>query len=68
MASYIEPSKMILQKLNGYLDDYSYLINSLIDIFEITSDAYFLDMAQKIANYMIEHFWNDTEKIILLYI
>ncbi|MDC0202891.1 thioredoxin domain-containing protein [Candidatus Nitrosopelagicus sp.] len=49
-------------KLNGYLDDYAYLVNSLIDVFEITSDAYFLDMAQKIANYMIEHFWNESEK------
>ena len=37
-------------------------INSLVDVFEMTSDAYFLDMAQKIANYMIEHFWNETEK------
>ena len=49
-------------KLNGYLDDYSYLVNSLIDVFEITSDVYFLDMAQKITHYMIEHFWNETEK------
>jgi hypothetical protein len=49
-------------KLNGYLDDYAYLVNSLIDVFEITSDAYFLDVAQKIAHYMIEHFWNDIEK------
>jgi len=49
-------------KLNGYLDDYAYLSNSLIDVFEITSDVYFLEMAQKIANYMIEHFWNEDEK------
>ena len=51
-----------IPKLNGYLDDYAYLVNSLIDVFEITSDAYFLDMAQKISYYMIEHFWNETEK------
>lgn len=49
-------------KLNGYLDDYAYLTNSLVDVFEITSDVYFLEMAQKIANYMIEHFWNEDEK------
>ena len=49
-------------KLNGYLDDYSYLVNSLLDVFEITSDAYFLDMAQKITHYMIDHFWNEAEK------
>ena len=49
-------------KLNGYLDDYAYLANSLVDVFEITSDVYFLEMAQKIANYMIEHFWNEDEK------
>jgi uncharacterized protein YyaL (SSP411 family) len=51
-----------IPKLNGYLDDYAYLVNSLIDVFEITSDVYFLDMAQKISNYMIEHFWNENEK------
>ena len=49
-------------KLNGYLDDYAYLSNSLVDVFEITSEVYFLEMAQKIANYMIEHFWNEDEK------
>ena len=52
-------------KLNGYLDDYAYLVNALIDVFEITSDPYFLEMAQSIANYMIEHFWN--EKISSFY-
>jgi len=51
-----------IPKLNGYLDDYAYLINSLIDVFEITAESYFLDMAQKIANYMVEHFWTDSEK------
>lgn len=51
-----------IPKLNGYLDDYAYLVNALVDVFEITSDPYFLEMAQKIANYMIEHFWNDAEK------
>tara|TARA_B100001750_G_scaffold4765_1_gene3785 strand:- start:2226 stop:4250 length:2025 start_codon:yes stop_codon:yes gene_type:complete len=49
-------------KLNGYLDDYAYLVNSLVDVFEITSDVYFIEMGQKIANYMIEHFWNEDEK------
>ena len=51
-----------IPKLNGYLDDYAYLANSLVDVFEITAESYFLEMAQKIANYMIEHFWNDPEK------
>ena len=49
-------------KLNGYLDDYSYLVNALIDVFEITSDVYFLEMAQKITHYLIEHFWDENEK------
>ena len=51
-----------IPKLNGYLDDYAYLTNSLIDVFEITAESYYLEMAQKIADYMIEHFWNDSEK------
>jgi len=50
-----------IPKLNGYLDDYAYLANALIDVFEVTSDPYFLDMAKQIAHYMIDHFWNDSE-------
>jgi len=50
-----------IPKLNGYLDDYAYLVNALIDVFEITSESYFLEMGQTIATYMIEHFWNEKE-------
>jgi len=51
-----------IPKLNGYLDDYAFLANALIDVFEVTSDQHFLEMSQKITKHMIEHFWNDSEK------
>ena len=51
-----------IPKLNGYLDDYAFLANALIDVFEVTSDQYFLEISQKITKHMIEHFWNDSEK------
>jgi uncharacterized protein len=51
-----------ISKLNGYIDDYSYYINSLEDIFEVTSDPYFLEKAIHYTDSMVMHFWDDKEK------
>lgn len=45
-------------KLGGYLEDYSYFINSLLDVFEINPEPKYLEMASKLANYLVEHFWD----------
>ena len=45
-------------KLNGYLDDYAYLANAVVDVFEITGDPEYLNFAKILADYMIEHFWD----------
>jgi hypothetical protein len=45
--------------LNAYLDDYAYLINSIVDVFEVTGDSDYLDFAIKLSDYLIEHFWDD---------
>ena len=46
-------------KLNGYLDDYAYMANASIDIFETTSDPKYLQFAVNLANHLITHFWDD---------
>jgi len=47
-------------KLNGYLDDYAYMANASIDMFENTSDPKYLLFAINLANYLITHFWDDS--------
>ena len=46
-------------KLNGYLDDYAYLVNAVLDVFEVTGKPKYLYFAEKLSDYLIEHFWDD---------
>jgi len=46
-------------KLKGYLEDYSYFINALLDVFEINPNSKYLDLAMNLANYLVDHFWDD---------
>ena len=46
-------------KINGYLDDYAYYINALLDFFSIDSDYIYLEKAIHYTNSMIKHFWDD---------
>jgi hypothetical protein len=45
-------------KLQGYLEDYAYFINALIDVFEANPERKYLDLATSLANYLVEHFWD----------
>ena len=46
-------------KIYGYLEDYSYFANSLLDVFEISPDSKYLDLALSLGNYLIDHFWDE---------
>ena len=46
-------------KLNGYLDDYAYMANASIDMFENTSDPKYLLFATNLAKHLITHFWDE---------
>ena len=63
-------------KLGGYLEDYSYFINALIDVFEINPESKYLELAVNLANHIVDHFWDpqsnsfyftsdDHEKLII---
>ena len=53
-------------KIKGYLDDYAFLVNSLLDVFEVNPNSKFLDLALSHANYLIEHFWDSNDNSFFL--
>lgn len=46
-------------KLDGYLDDYAFYINGLLDLFEADSKAEYLHRAMAYAEHMVKHFWDE---------
>ena len=49
-------------KIQAYLEDYSYFISALLDIFEIKPELKYLKTAQTFGNYLIDQFWDPTQK------
>lgn len=47
-------------KIQAYLEDYSYLINALLDVFEINPKLEYLERAKTFASYLIDHFWDSA--------
>jgi len=63
-------------KIDGYLEDYSYFANALLDVFEIEPDAKYLKLSLKLGHHLEDHFWDsennsffmtsdDHEKLII---
>jgi uncharacterized protein YyaL (SSP411 family) len=48
-------------KLNGYLEDYAYLIDALVTLYEATFDARWIREALALADVMVEQFWDPAE-------
>ena len=47
-----------IAKIDGYLEDYSYFINALLDVFEIEPDSKYLKLSLKLGHHLINHFWD----------
>ncbi|KFM20292.1 hypothetical protein AAA799P11_00039 [Marine Group I thaumarchaeote SCGC AAA799-P11] len=45
-------------KIDGYLEDYSYFVNCLLDVFEIEPDPKYLKLALKLGHHLVDHFWD----------
>jgi hypothetical protein len=45
----------------GYLDDYAFFVDALIELYQTTFDIRWLDEAVRLDDAMIEHFWDDDE-------
>jgi uncharacterized protein YyaL (SSP411 family) len=48
-------------RLNGYLEDYSYLANGLISLYEATFDRAWISSALEIVDVMIDQCWDEAE-------
>jgi uncharacterized protein YyaL (SSP411 family) len=45
-------------KLNAYLEDYSYLIDALVSLYEATFEPRWIEAALDLARVMVEQFWD----------
>jgi uncharacterized protein YyaL (SSP411 family) len=48
-------------KLNAYLEDYAYLIDALVTLYEATFEPRWIAAAEALAGVMIEQCWDDAE-------
>src|SRR5947209_11926153 len=45
-------------KLNGYLEDYAYLLDGLVSLYEATFAPRWIEAALDLARVMVEQFWD----------
>ncbi len=53
-------------KIDGYLEDYAYFVNALLDVFEIKPDIKYLNLAKRLGQYLIDHFWDEEHGIFYM--
>ena len=46
-------------RIDGYLEDYAFLADGLLALYEATFDRTWLDVARNLSNRMVEWFWDD---------
>ena len=50
-------------RLKGYLEDYGFLADGLLAVYELTFDPHWLDEARRLADGMIGLFWEESEGV-----
>lgn len=45
-------------KIDGYLEDYAYFVNALLDVFELEPESKYLKLALALGHHLVEHFWD----------
>jgi uncharacterized protein YyaL (SSP411 family) len=48
-------------KLNAYLEDYAYLVNALVSVYEATFAPRWIESALSLAEVMVEQFWDASD-------
>ncbi|MDQ3847880.1 MAG: thioredoxin domain-containing protein, partial [Thermoproteota archaeon] len=48
-------------KLNGYLENYAFYVDGLLNLFSAYSDAEYLNKSIRYTDFMLEHFWDEKE-------
>jgi len=46
--------------IHGFLDDYAFLISALIEYYQISFEEFYLQKANNVTKYVIEHFYDKT--------
>lgn len=46
------------ERIKGYIDDYAYLIQALIDGFETTQNSDYLNLSNDLCGYTLKNFWD----------
>jgi uncharacterized protein len=49
--------------INGYLEDYSFMIEALVALYQSTFDEHWLDEAKKLTDYTIAHFFDESSSM-----
>lgn len=47
-------------KYNAYLEDYAFMIDALIDLYQATLNTEFLEKAKKLNETLLEYFWDEN--------
>ena len=48
--------------INGYLEDYCFVIEALISLYEVTIDEKWLRISKQLTDYCFDHFYDETEQ------
>jgi hypothetical protein len=48
-------------RLNAYLDDYTFYVNGLLDLFSVHSKPELLTSATRYMDFVLKHFWDEDE-------
>ena len=52
-----------ISNINGYLEDYAFVIQALIKLYQATFDESYLEKAVKLGNYTLEHFYDSENRM-----
>lgn len=69
LANLRDPSGRLLRtwrggqaKLNGYLDDYAFLVEGLLALHDVTRDEKWLNASRRLTDLQLEMFWDEDAK------
>ena len=48
-------------QIDAYLEDYAFVIDGLIALYQVTFEEKWIDKAHELTDYVIEHFYDETE-------